>query len=65
MPFDSNNNYYLEDVHYKMNVTPQMYARCKKHCEDQLMTQSSFEGMIRLFEDLGISAQLKIMKELE
>ena len=65
MPYDTNNNYYLEDVSYRMNVTPQMYARCKKHCEYMMMTQSSFEGMIRFFEDLGLDAQLKIMKMLE
>ena len=65
MPFDENNNYFLEDVPHCMNVTPQMYARCKTHCEYMMMTQSSFEGMIHFFEDLGLSAQLEILKVLK
>lgn len=64
MPFDKNNKYYLDDVYYR-NITPAVYGRCKRIAEDRMQTQSSFEGMIRLFEDCGYTAQVAILKILE
>jgi hypothetical protein len=62
MPLTNDGQYYLNDVHYRMNVTPGIYNRCKDIAEDRMMSESAFEGWIRFMEDLGLTKQLEILK---
>jgi len=62
MPLNKDFKYYLEDVHFRMNVTPTMYTRIKRIAEETTMTQSAFEGWVMLMEDCALTKQLELLK---